>query len=264
MLFPIANSYLNDRKLVREVVGFCNEIADKMIAALGNELKISNPKVRRRYLTDLRYRCSHGGSSYKGMGVSIVLITPVIANGKQTYVNYPEYDHIKDDPEIGQIMAATWQQYCAALMAHEIAHAFQFYSSDSAEKFSARYAPSKSYQSKDGFVHGKAWQSIYRFLRVNFVNGVDFTSAVPAKVYRTKTYKIVGSVTLRDSQMIRVHNNRKIFLGERTTHKLIRPFKSLDQMMYGDEYGYVSILYGNKLCRIYGTRGMFDIYMDER
>ena len=259
-----SEGYLNNPSLIREVVDFCNDVADKMIAALGKEFGYANPKVKRRYLTNLRYNHSHGGSYRGKMGISIVLITPILAAGRQTYVNFPEYDHIKNDPEIGMMNGITWKQYCAALIAHELAHAFQYSNKDTAVKFSAKYSTATSYKSKDGFCHGEVWQSIYRFLRVNYVNNVDFDAAFQPKVYKkSKTYKVIGSVTVKANYLqIRVGAGKYKSTVAGNTFKLVKGFKMLSRY-FNREFGYVSILVGDKLCRIKGSNDYFEIHMDK-
>jgi hypothetical protein len=257
MSFYDTISFLRDNNLREEVVAFCNAIADRMIAALSIELKRDNVSVNRRYLSNLRYVTSYGGCHRSGkMYVSIVLITPMHALRNNHLIDYLEYAHIKSDKDIGDLKAVSWKKYCAALMAHELAHAFQYkYRSTVSNAFGARYS-NTAYYSHDGFTHGNEWQSIYRFLRVNFVNNDSFESIkIPTK--RKKTHEVIGSVTVLEESSIRVGANKSLPLSEGKTLQLVRDFKEVS-----DEYGYVSVMFANKLCRIYGSRDMFEIHMD--
>ena len=265
MSFYETISFLRDNNLRQEVVAFCNAIADRMIAALAIELGENDLVVKRRYLSNLRYQASHGGSDCGNMYVSIVLISPMHALKNNYSIDYPEYEHIKNDTDIGQMKAVSWKKYCAALMAHEIAHAFQFRCAATVNKaFGARYS-NPSYKSGDGFTHGNEWQSIYRFLRVNFVNNDSFESInIPIK--RRKTHEVIGSVTVLEESSIRVGANKSLPLSGGKTLQLVKDFKAVSDGLaseVGNEYGYVSVLFADKLCRIYGHRNSFAMELDE-
>jgi len=260
MSFYETISFLRDNNLRQEVIAFCNAIADRMIAALAVELGEKDLVVRRRYLSNLRYQASTGGSVREKMYVSVVLISPMHALKNNYLIDYPEYDHIKNDTDIGEIKAVSWKKYCAALMAHEIAHAFQFrYASTVKKAFGARYS-NPSYKSGDGFTHGNEWQSIYRFLRVNFVNNDSFES-IKLPVKRRRTHEVIGSVTVREDNSIRVGANQSLPLSGGKTLQLVNDFKVIADN--DDEYGYVGVLFADKLCRIYGARSSFVIELDE-
>lgn len=79
---------------------------------------------------------------------------------------YREYASFKSDPVIGGIKNCTREQGLRGLVAHELAHAAQ-YSIITGIKGSKCFAHGGS----NDRGHGSLWKTIYRDLRVNFVNG---------------------------------------------------------------------------------------------
>jgi hypothetical protein len=82
-----------------------------------------------------------------------------------------EYDWYKDDPIIGQRLAATWKYYVRFLISHEISHIIQFSpwflsAQDEKDRLRKRFGRSKL-SDED---HGEDFQKIYRILRRKYVN----------------------------------------------------------------------------------------------
>ena len=81
-----------------------------------------------------------------------------------------EYDWYKDDPVIGQRLAATWKYYVRFLVAHEVSHCIEFsqyYLKEDQGKERLRNRFGRSNINDD---HGENFQKIYRILRRKYVN----------------------------------------------------------------------------------------------
>lgn len=83
-----------------------------------------------------------------------------------------EYDHIAKDREIGSMIGRSKIEVLSGVIAHEMSHAVQ-YTLSSAVRPEVLAPDFSGYRTKDE-QHGLIWQSIYRALRVRFVNGQDF------------------------------------------------------------------------------------------
>lgn len=120
---------------------------------------------------------------------------------KLRQVFYPgpwvEYDHYKNDREIGNIKDPGPKTIILALVAHEIAHTVQY-----AMKFAFG---NKEYDDQDAKCaerglpefesdHGKLFQEIYRRLRRKFVNKGRQEIAVPQQKYTPQTATKAGVI----------------------------------------------------------------------
>ena len=248
----------------KAVVDFCNQMIAMMVPAIkeefGPSVAISVGNIKRRYRFDTKFNVSYGGVRRRRMYVSLVLVSPTALKGTGDTRTYPEYDHIANDPVIGSIESADWRKYTAALLAHEVAHAIQYGSQESVTShYSGKYT--SSYVSKDGFCHGPLWQSIYRFLRENFVNNNAYEQLPEHNPVskRKKNYKVIGSVNVNVPHDIRI--GTKTSCVRPRTYKLIEGFKCPGWM--GLDYGYVRVLVGTKECRIKGYSSDFEIVKDQ-
>lgn len=79
-------------------------------------------------------------------------------------IAHVEYEHFEDDAEIGTLDSVSWKTSCAAMIAHEITHAFLY----SDEGSLARVKHEE--EARDLTAHGKLFQIVYRAMRANFVN----------------------------------------------------------------------------------------------
>jgi hypothetical protein len=81
-----------------------------------------------------------------------------------------EYDWFKNDPIIGQRLAATWKYYVRFLVAHEVSHIIQFgqyFLKEDQGKERLRNRFGRSNLNED---HGEEFRAIYRILRRKWVN----------------------------------------------------------------------------------------------
>lgn len=103
-------------------------------------------------------QCSRGGMYLKGPGINIAMYpaTSSLRFGKiHRFKEYASYDA---DKEIGGFYFTDSEHKIAALVAHEVAHAVQYY-----------------YYSKSGVIdrpHGDVFKNYYRMLRTRFVNSM--------------------------------------------------------------------------------------------
>jgi hypothetical protein len=111
---------------------------------------------------DARREASHGGVWPWGYGLDLAMrgCFPPDHVSITTPHLFQEYPHYRTDPVIGAMMG-DWQAHVRALVAHETAHAHQFYVRDHippANRIGLRGLDL-------GTPHGEAWQRIYRCMR---------------------------------------------------------------------------------------------------
>lgn len=81
--------------------------------------------------------------------------------------SFPEYASYAGDRHIGSLFNVTWQKATATLVAHELAHAIQWYvPNDVVCKVIGNIANDRG--------HGEYFRAIYRHLRLNLINNVEF------------------------------------------------------------------------------------------
>lgn len=86
-------------------------------------------------------------------------------------IDFLEYSNIKSDPVIGSLVGVSWTKAVDALIAHEIAHAVQYFPNTKKNAMAAfGFNDSQSRSLKN---HNVFWQKIYADLRAKFVNGAD-------------------------------------------------------------------------------------------
>ena len=80
------------------------------------------------------------------------LIPALLAYQSNTLCSYHEYEHIKEDPDIGSFLFISWKEYIARELCHEYAHLM---------KYSG--VITKNYPCDDSS-HDDKWQSAYHLL----------------------------------------------------------------------------------------------------
>lgn len=115
-------------------------------------------------------RCSRGGIYKDGPGINIAMGSAALV-----YLTYPEiyrfyeYPSFDSDRHIGGFYATDYKLKLQAIIAHEVAHAVQFFEY---KKLGTRCKP-----------HGPVFKKYYKLLRDNFVN-----PNLPSQAELTKTY----------------------------------------------------------------------------
>lgn len=82
-----------------------------------------------------------------------------------------EYEFLRYADDIGPI-SGSWKIWMAATIAHEIAHALHWYIDTPDGSHAKQMIPAPARD--DGDDHGRLWQALYRDLRLEFVNGIDY------------------------------------------------------------------------------------------
>ena len=115
-------------------------------------------------------RCSRGGIYKDGPGINIAMSSAALV-----YLKYPdiyrfyEYPSFDSDKHIGGFYATDYTLKLKAIVAHEVAHAVQFFEY---KKLNTRCKP-----------HGPIFKKYYKLLRDNFVNPSLPTQADLNKAY---------------------------------------------------------------------------------
>jgi hypothetical protein len=91
-------------------------------------------------------------SSVDNYVIYLNLLPALQAYNNNTSCSYFEYDHIKDDPEIGSFLFISWKEYVLRELCHEYAHIYDYSG-----------VINKNYPTDDSS-HDKVWQSCYAYL----------------------------------------------------------------------------------------------------
>jgi len=145
-----------------------------------------NFKVKTRISFSNKRKRSWGGHKCGDGYISIAAhkyVAPFERNYNGTFV---EYDHYANDPEIGSIRNIPWTTRLAACIAHELAHAIQYAVAD--EHIQA--ALNNDLEFERG--HDEFFQTIYRKLRINLINGKTFTAPTLETEAKPKTKRTTG------------------------------------------------------------------------
>jgi hypothetical protein len=137
------------------------------------QMKLSAPTFKLK--TTISFgdrRCRSWGGIRGGRPfVSLAVKRFEIARVAGTAIDFLEYSNIKSDPVIGSLAGVSWTKAVDALVAHEIAHAVQYYPGTKKNAMAAfGFNDSQSRSLKN---HNIFWQKIYADLRTKFVNGAD-------------------------------------------------------------------------------------------
>lgn len=104
---------------------------------------------------DSKRRCSRGGIYKDGPGINIAMHPAVPDNRGETY-RFREYASYDSDKVIGGFYSKRPYDKLEAIIAHEVAHAIQFFAY---KKLDIRCKP-----------HGPIFKKYYAMLRVQFIN----------------------------------------------------------------------------------------------
>lgn len=90
--------------------------------------------------------------------------------------SFVEYDHIKDDPDIGEIRETdNWFECANALIAHEMAHVLDMSLPNDLRVQNVEHVVFYQGVSDDEVIdHGERWQYFYRILRKKFQKAIDY------------------------------------------------------------------------------------------
>ena len=103
-----------------------------------------------------------------------------------------EYKHYRSDPVIGEMKSVSWTTALACLVAHEMAHAIQFF--PSTKEGAKAQLGLKGLDARNGIFakHDYFFQRIYADLRSIFVNGRKFSTPVATESASTAKPSLTG------------------------------------------------------------------------
>lgn len=155
--------------LKRLVMSFCEKETARQVSFLRGRFQLDddyNPDV---YVTFMRGKPSEGGLQEDGttfITISTFEVRDLV--GTNGITDLQEYDHIEDDPDIGNC-DANWKKYLACLIAHELAHTLTLAEVPHFRLQIAQYFPPEVNGDFED-QHGKLWQEVYRVLRREHVS----------------------------------------------------------------------------------------------
>lgn len=118
-----------------------------------------------------RHASTAGGTKFDANNMACIPFIRISVMECFFYPDLLEYDHYEDDPEIGSCKSDNWKHSVALRVAHEMAHAVQFYHLyKSNRRIRVPAAVTAYYAGIDDGHHGKDFQYIYRIIRNKFVN----------------------------------------------------------------------------------------------
>jgi len=156
----------------QEVRDFAKETLEEMVAYARARFHIPDFDPVMRLSFNSRHYISYGGY-VDNESIIFIASYPILwmVGRKSATRKFIEYDEFKADPEIGAIAKASWKQWIAACIAHEVSHAVQYYAITHPKTCSAMLNPYLQTQAEE---HGLMWRDIYRGFRVRYVNNFEF------------------------------------------------------------------------------------------
>lgn len=173
------------------IVNFCKTTTETMTSYIREKYQV--PKFTMKLTLDFSQRrtTSWGGIKKGSPFINLVLKRYVAYTSPECSdmkMSFDEYSNFNTDPVIGSI-SGTWQTCLTALIAHEVAHAVQYFSRlDSSIKLP--FTVKKDSKEEKG--HGVLWKAIYSDLRIQFVNAG--ASSVPVKQGEVKKFIVVEPI----------------------------------------------------------------------
>lgn len=159
---------------------FIFDLSKQMIEYIRVEYNAPNFDVRIRCDYSPHRKTSWGGIRNGKEFISLALNKYSIAAHYSDPVTFREYPSFADHSVIGSI-TGTWQKALAALIAHEMAHAV--------ELGSIKQNASAAHGITPFGKHGALWKTIYRKLRIKFVNTEIFIPVPLKSLVVAKTEK---------------------------------------------------------------------------
>jgi len=155
--------------LRRLVIDFVRNESAAQVAFIRNRFGLGEEYSPEVYTTFYRDTGSEGGVDTDDkpfISISSWDVRDIV--GTNETEDFPEYDHIASDPEIGALNGINWKRYLGCLIAHELAHTLTL---EELPQFRLKVAEQFDFEVQidyhDG--HGKLWQEVYRILRRDFI-----------------------------------------------------------------------------------------------
>lgn len=161
---------------------YAKSMAAKMEAYVQTQYNVPNFKLKVIVSYGERRRISRGGTRGGEPFINLVCKRFAAAAEVGALMTETEYAHIRNDPVIGEMRDVSWEKALSGLVAHEVAHAVQFFpltKRSAMEMLGVNELDGRNDILKK---HNWFWQRIYADLRTKFVNGNDAVIAAPAVV----------------------------------------------------------------------------------
>jgi|DEB0MinimDraft_6_1074348.scaffolds.fasta_scaffold05055_2 hypothetical protein len=155
-----------------------------------------------------RRRSSRGGwyPSQGGAGINLAMHHTCGAHLKNRRPEDPfrvyEYKSFDADPVIGGFITTSHEHYLAMVVAHEVAHAAQYF---------RKYAIKKS----AGNPHGHIWKQIYRHLRETVVNPLLPDQEKMSIIYEDYKKALISNKKKDEIDWIAVHAQLETLMNEK-------------------------------------------------
>lgn len=165
----LKSEYLNPSKAI--VLEFTQRVFEEMVSHARQKYSIPefDPKLKVCFRKTRVYSWGGMVDGVPYLNLSAYNILWMVPEGPNCTRKYREYKFLLSQPDIGEFKG-TWKKWMAALVAHEIGHAVQFY----ADEHPHIYTLFDPKVAADLRPHGKFWQAIYRDFRITFVNTSRF------------------------------------------------------------------------------------------
>ncbi len=150
------------RPKVKIIDQFVLNSVSEMIGYIREEYNTPEFDIKVRCDYSPHRRCSWGGRRNGVNFISLALNHYEKARVANTPITFNEYASFATNPVIGSVTKVEWSTALSALIAHEIAHAVSL--------GSIKEDVASAHGSANTGKHGFLWKTIYRKLRVNFVN----------------------------------------------------------------------------------------------
>ena len=161
---------------------YARATAAKMESYVQSQYNVPDFKLKVIVSYGKRRRSSWGGMRNGKPFINLVCKRFAAASEAGVMMTETEYAHIRNDPVIGEMKDVPWETALAGLIAHEIAHAVQFFpltKRSAMEKLGVKELDGHSCILKN---HNWFWQRIYADLRTEFVNGKVTVTSTPIVV----------------------------------------------------------------------------------
>lgn len=161
---------------------YARATAAKMEAYVQSQYNVPDFKLKVIVSYGERRRISRGGTRGGKPFINLVCKRFAAAAEAGVVMTETEYAHIRNDPVIGEMKDVPWETALAGLIAHEIAHAVQFFpltKRSAMEKLGVKELDGRNSILEK---HNWFWQRIYADLRTEFVNGKVAVTATPVVV----------------------------------------------------------------------------------
>jgi hypothetical protein len=159
---------------------------------------------------------SWGGTKRGGIPFVSLAVRKYLAGAVSSGMdwNFIEYKNFQNDPVIGSLKNVTWQEAVRCLVAHELAHAAQYFKPVTIAAKAAFGMSGMDGASKDAKGHNVLWRKIYSDLRITFINGKVAPPVAEVKLPVVKLITRVYTIKDRDTRIMRPATGKQVWTPE--------------------------------------------------